>query len=249
VRLTQVFANLLNNAAKYQPEGGRIDLTLGEAAGHATLSVRDRGVGLAPEALAHIFSLFWQGERSAAEAQGGLGIGLSLVKTLVEMHHGTVTVSSEGSGSGSEFVVTLPTATPSLVEAEPSAAEPAREQRIRRRVLVVDDNRDAALSLATLLQLNGHEVRVGFDGFDALELVPQMQPDVILLDIGLPGLDGYEVCRRIRASGLVDTEIIAMTGYGQDRDRQRAQEAGFDRHTVKPVDIGELMNSLKASRA
>jgi signal transduction histidine kinase len=245
-RLTQVIANLLNNAAKYQHKGGRIDLTLSEAAGTATLSVRDRGVGLAPEALAHIFSLFWQCERSAGEAQGGLGIGLSLVRTLVEMHHGTVSVASEGAGMGSEFVVTLPTAAPGVsVEA---AAEPVHEQRTRRKVLVVDDNRDAAESLATLLRLDGHDVHVAFDGPDALELAPRMQPDVILLDIGLPGLDGYEVCRRIRASGLVDAEIIAMTGYGQDRDRQRSHEAGFDRHTLKPVDIPELLSRLKASR-
>lgn len=249
VRLTQVLANLLNNAAKYQLEGGRIDVTLGEGDGRATLSVRDHGVGMAPEALSHIFSLFWQGERSAAEVQGGLGIGLALVKTLVEMHHGSVTVSSEGSGLGSEFVVTLPTTTLPGVAREQSTAEPVRKHRISRKVLVVDDNRDAAESLATLLRLNGHEVRVAFDGPDALELAPRMQPDVILLDIGLPGLDGYEVCRRIRTSGLVEAEIIAMTGYGQDRDRQRAQEAGFDRHTVKPVDIGKLMNDLKGSRA
>lgn len=241
-RLTQVIANLLNNAAKYQNEGGRIELTAACDRGEAVISVKDQGVGIAPEMLAQAFDLFSQGERAPDRAQGGLGIGLSLVKNLVEMHGGSVGGVSGGLGKGSEFVVRLP-----CVAAEPDALrdlapDSAMTQASHPlRVLVVDDSMDAAESLAKLLRLAGHEVLVAHDGAEALEIAEAERPAVMLLDIGLPGMDGYEVCRRIRQQGRSDARIIAVTGYGQERDRERSRDAGFDSHAVKPVDPTELM--------
>lgn len=241
-RLTQVIANLLNNAAKYQNEGGRIELTAFCERGEAVISVKDQGVGIAPEMLAQVFDLFSQGERAPDRAQGGLGIGLSLVKNLVEMHGGTVSGVSGGLGKGSEFVVRLP-----CVATEPDALTdlPAASAMTRAahplRVLVVDDSTDAAESLAKLLRLAGHEVLVAHDGPAALQIAEAERPAVMLLDIGLPGMDGYEVCRRIRQQGRSDARIIAVTGYGQERDRERSRDAGFDSHAVKPVDPSELM--------
>jgi CheY-like chemotaxis protein len=237
-----VIANLLNNAAKYQNEQGRIELTAVCDHGEAVISVTDHGVGIAPEMLAQVFELFSQGERAPDRAQGGLGIGLSLVKNLVEMHGGTVGAVSGGLGKGSTFIVRLP-----CIIAEPaalkkltpdSAVVPAAHPL---RVLVVDDSPDAAESLAKLLRLAGHEVLVAHDGQRALELAAADRPTVMLLDIGLPGMDGYEVCRRMRQQGFTDARIIAVTGYGQDRDRQRSREAGFDSHAIKPVEPSELM--------
>jgi signal transduction histidine kinase len=241
-RLTQVIANLLNNAAKYQNEGGRIELTASCERGEAVISVKDQGVGIAPEMLAQAFDLFSQGERAPDRAQGGLGIGLSLVKNLVEMHGGSVSGVSGGVGKGSEFVVRLP-----CVAAEPDALrELATDSAMTKavhplRVLVVDDSTDAAESLAKLLRLAGHEVLVAHDGPEALVIAEAERPAVMLLDIGLPGMDGYEVCRRIRQQGRSDARIIAVTGYGQERDRERSRDAGFDSHAVKPVDPSELM--------
>jgi CheY-like chemotaxis protein len=194
---------------------------------------------------AQIFELFSQGERTPDRAQGGLGIGLSLVRNLVEMHGGTVRAVSKGVGQGSEFVVRLPClpeepAALSLRRTAPkvvSALEPCR-------ILVVDDSKDAVESLAMLLELSGHEVMVAHDGHSALEIAVREKPSIILLDIGLPGLDGYEVCRRLRQQGLTNARIIAVTGYGQERDRARSKEAGFDAHAVKPVDPNELMGLL-----
>ncbi|HEX9895486.1 MAG TPA: response regulator [Gemmatimonadales bacterium] len=248
-RLTQVVANLLNNAATYQNEGGQIDLIASERENDALITVRDQGIGIAPEALVDLFELFSQGERSPDSLHGGLGIGLSLVKTLVEMHGGTVSAASEGPGRGSEFVVRLPCAPaePGRLE-ENGFSSSAMLEGPPRRILVVDDSRDAAETLALLLTLSGHEVLVAHDGPGALALAVAERPTVVLLDIGLPGMDGYEVCRRAREQGLRDTTIIAMSGYGQDRDRQRSSEAGFDGHTVKPVAISELTALLaKAS--
>ena len=238
-RLTQVLANLLNNAAKYQAEGGTIELVVTRDREDVVISVRDAGIGLAAGAVPKLFQLFSQGERSADSAHGGLGIGLSLVKNLVELHKGSVTAHSDGVGQGSIFVVRLP------VQQEEPAEQPTPEPSggttiAPRRILVVDDSRDAAESLARLLRINGHEVLVAHDGVEALELSAATNPSVVLLDIGLPGMDGYEVCRRVRQQGLQDAVVIAMTGYGQERDRRRSSEAGFDDHTVKPVEIGEL---------
>jgi signal transduction histidine kinase len=241
-RLTQVIANLLNNAAKYQNDGGRIELTVSRTPSMVLISVRDSGLGISPDMLAQIFELFSQGERSPDRAQGGLGIGLSLVKNLVEMHGGSVHAVSAGLGQGSEFIVRLP-CLPEDGTAAGSArtALPAAAGTPPLRILVVDDSKDAAESLAKLLRLEGHEVLVARDGPEALALAASEHPAVVLLDIGLPGMDGYEVCRRVRQQGLRSARIIAVTGYGQERDRQRSRDAGFDTHTVKPVDPGELM--------
>ncbi len=244
IRLNQVVANLLNNAAKYQNEGGRIELTVTREKDEAVISVKDHGVGIPPDMEAQIFELFRQGERTPDRAQGGLGIGLSLVKNLVEMHGGSVRVNSKGGGPGSEFLVRLPCLPEepgALRNAGPGRAAVAMEPC---RILIVDDSKDALDSLAMLLELEGHEVMRASDGHSALDIAAREKPSIILLDIGLPGLDGYEVCRRLRQQGLTKTRIIAVTGYGQDRDRQRSREAGFDAHAVKPVDPSELMGLL-----
>jgi signal transduction histidine kinase len=245
-RLTQVVANLLNNAAKYQNDGGLIELSLRREGSEAVISVRDHGIGLTRDMLSESFELFAQGDRTPDRAQGGLGIGLSLVKQLVELHHGSVQAASDGPGCGSEFTVRLPCLDDPAGDApEPEPVPPAPDERARR-VLVVDDNVDAADSLALLLQLDGHEVTLAYDGAAAVDEARRRRPEVVLLDIGLPGMDGYEVCRRLRADGFADARIIAMTGYGQDRDRQRALEAGFDEHTVKPVEPALLRRMLSS---
>ncbi|HEY2774296.1 MAG TPA: response regulator [Candidatus Binatia bacterium] len=245
-RLTQVVANLLTNAAKYQNEGGSIDVTVRKESDMVAISVRDRGIGIAPHMLTQIFELFAQGERSLDRAQGGLGIGLSLVKNLVGMHGGNVTAASSGIGQGSEFVVRLPLREPAAAEPqhEPQRGNETRSDDEKRRVLVVDDNQDAADSLFMLMKLRGYDVSVAYDGSSAIDRAVHDRPSVVLLDIGLPGLDGYEVCRRMRQQGLTDTRIIAMTGYGQERDRELSREAGFDMHTVKPVKIDELLRMI-----
>jgi signal transduction histidine kinase len=243
-RLTQVIANLLNNASKYQHEHGRIDLRVARDGDDAVIIVRDHGIGIAPEMLTRIFDLFTQAERAPERAQGGLGIGLSLVKQMVELHGGTVHAKSDGAGRGSEFVVRLPCLPDPMPETIKSAADPARSAERPRRILVVDDSVDAAESMAMLLRLRGHDVLVAHNGFDALQIAADSPPSVVLLDIGLPGMDGYEVCRRFRQSGLEGLRIIAMTGYGLEQDRQRAKEAGFDVHTVKPVAFSELVKLL-----
>jgi signal transduction histidine kinase/ActR/RegA family two-component response regulator len=251
-RLTQVVANLLNNAAKYQDVSGRIDLTVERIGDVVELRVKDRGIGITPAMLSEVFILFAQGERAPDMAQGGLGIGLSLVKNLVEMHGGSVRVLSDGPGQGSEFIVTLPCIPEDVMTMPATKPADTSVNAPPRRILVVDDNEDAADSLALLLRLKGHEVSVAHDGPSAVDLAASERPSVMLLDIGLPGMDGYEVCRTIRRQGLNDIRIIAMTGYGQERDRARAMEAGFDTHTVKPVDIDELTRligmPLKGSR-
>jgi signal transduction histidine kinase/DNA-binding response OmpR family regulator len=242
-RLAQVIANLLNNAAKYTEPGGRIELAVGRDGDCAVVRVRDTGVGLPPETLSSVFDLFTQVDRSLDRAQGGLGIGLTLVRRLVELHGGRVEAHSAGAGQGSEFIVTLPC----LTDAPQPAAEPppARvEAGGPRRVLVVDDNVDGAESLATLLKLLGHEVHVAHDGPAALRATADVRPEVVFLDIGLPGMDGYEVARRLRRPGRNEALLVALTGYGQDEDRRRSREAGFDHHLVKPVDPAVLEELL-----
>jgi signal transduction histidine kinase len=244
-RLTQVIANLLNNAAKYQNDGGKIALSVERDAAWAVVRVRDRGIGIAPDSLGDIFRLFAQGERTLDRSQGGLGIGLSLVKTVVELHGGEVQVASEGVGHGSEFSIRLPCLLQEVDGYRPGAEDDeAGYDCPPLRVLVVDDSRDAAESLARLLRLGGHEVLVAHDADQGLHLATIHQPAVVLLDIGLPGMDGYEMCRRIRQNGMQSALIVAMTGYGLERDRRRSQEAGFDTHMVKPVPPGELMKLL-----
>jgi len=246
-RLTQVVANLLTNAAKYQNDGGRIDLVVEQQGQEAVIAVRDRGIGIPPQMLTEVFELFSQGERTLDRAQGGLGIGLSLVKTVVEMHGGSVSAHSEGVDRGSEFLIRLPCLLEPAI-AGPAAEPPARRAIPPRRILIVDDSRDAAESLAMLLSLSGHQVLVSHHGEEALSLAAAERPEVVLLDIGLPGIDGYEVCRRLRQGGLDGALIIAMTGYGQERDRQRSKDAGFDTHTVKPVELDHLMELLASQR-
>jgi len=252
-RLIQVIGNLLTNAAKYTDEGGQIFLTTEQTSRHVFIRVRDTGIGISRELLPRVFDLFIQGDRSLARSEGGLGIGLTLVHRLVEMQGGTVEATSAGPGKGSEFVVCLPLspAKEQPVKKE-SGMNPERNNTTRRGVLIVEDNKDGADTLAMLFKMMGHEVRVAYTGADGLRAAEMHFPDVVFLDIGLPGMNGYEVAQRLRA--LPDfnaTMLIAMTGYGQDEDRQRSQDAGFDHHLVKPVDpvqLKRLMESIGPSR-
>jgi PAS domain S-box-containing protein len=241
-RLAQVLANLLINAAKYTSEGGHIRLEAERHGGTVVLRVRDTGMGIAPSLLPHVFDLFTQGARTLDRAQGGLGIGLTLVKKIVEMHGGTVEARSAGPGQGSEFVVCLPLRRSGVPEGrEREASSFGAEHEAHVRVLVVDDNVDAAESIAMLLTLEGHEVRTVYAAHDALEAVRSFRPQVVLLDIGLPDMDGYEVARQLRSQQVIEgMRLVAVTGYGQQSDRMRAREAGFDQHLVKPVDSEAL---------
>lgn len=237
VRLTQVVGNLLTNAAKYTEPGGQIWLTAERDGDMAILRVRDTGLGIAPHMLPRIFELFVQVDQAAARSQGGLGIGLTLVKNLVDMHNGTVEADSDGLGRGSEFTVRLPLSRQKLAEREDQETAQPREMPPPSglRLLVVDDNQDAANSLAMLLRLQGHEVRAAYSGVAALEMTKTYIPDMIFLDIGMPGMDGYETARRLRQQpGLKKVNLTALTGWGQREDRRRSAEAGFDHHIVKP---------------
>ncbi len=246
-RLTQVIANLLNNAAKYQNDGGTIALTVERDASAVVITVRDRGIGIAPDMLQEIFQLFAQGERTLDRAQGGLGIGLSLVKTVVELHGGSVRAASEGPGRGSEFSMRLPCLLQELDGYRPRDDDASEVPDCAPlRILVVDDSRDAAESLTKLLRLGGHDVLIAHEGEHALHLAVTQQPGVVLPDIGLPGMDGYKVCPRLRQGGLAHALIVAMTGYGLERDRKRSQEAGFDTHLVKPVPPHQLLKLMAA---
>lgn len=245
VRLEQVVVNLLNNAIKYTDRGGEIRVTLARQADEGVLRIRDNGVGIAPEMLPHIFDLFIQADRSLDRAQGGLGIGLTLVQSLVTMHQGLVEVWST-LDEGSEFVVRLPLLlSPQLAGVNVVAAVPVLPQA--RKVLVVDDNLDAAQSAAMLLQALGHDARMAHDGVSAVSVAREFEPDVMLLDIGLPVVDGLQVAKRIREEpSLRHVVLVALTGYGQQSDRQRAQEAGFDHYLVKPVDFARVQSILSA---
>jgi CheY-like chemotaxis protein/anti-sigma regulatory factor (Ser/Thr protein kinase) len=235
VRLDQVLVNLLNNAAEYTDPGGHIEMVVAREADEALVRVRDDGVGIAPELLPRIFDLFAQADTSLDRTGGGLGIGLTLVKRVVALHGGSIEVHSEGPGRGSEFTVRIP-APPE--PAEDAASPPGTVgEPGSLRVLVVDDNVDMAMSLSILLQMHRHRVEMAHDGPAALELSQARPFDVILLDIGLPSVDGYEVARRIRArGGDARPLLVAISGYGFDTDRRRAEEAGFDLYLVKPVD-------------
>jgi PAS domain S-box-containing protein len=249
-RLAQVVANLLNNAAKFTPMGGQIDLTVEHTQDAALVRVRDTGVGLAPDMLSSIFDLFTQVQGSLSRSEGGLGIGLSLVRGLVEMHGGSVSAQSNGLGRGSEFVIRLPILKEATAWVSP-AEEKTKAQKLRpRRLLVVDDNVDAAESLALLLRLNGHEVWTAHDGVEAMETMRTRSPDVVLLDIGLPRMDGLEVARRIRQElCMKNAVLIALTGYSQEEDRRRSLDAGFNAHLIKPVDLDALDAVLSHTEA
>jgi PAS domain S-box-containing protein len=243
-RLEQVVVNLLTNAAKYTDPGGHVWLTVQQEGEEAVLRVRDTGVGIAPEVLPRIFDLFTQAERSLDRSQGGLGIGLALVQRLVEMHGGTVAASS-ALGQGSEFVVRLPVVPPPQPQPSLPPTEKARPTRPSLRVLVVDDNVDTVTTLALLVQESGHDVRTAYDGSAVLEAALDYRPNVVLLDIGLPGLNGFEVAKRLRQQpALQNAVLVAITGYGRESDRQRSQEAGFDHHLVKPGDFGKVLQIL-----
>ncbi len=247
-RLAQVFANLLNNASKFSEDGGRITLTAERHGDELVLRVRDSGVGIPANMLTNVFELFTQVDRSLDRSQGGLGIGLTLVKRLVEMHGGTVRAHSDGPGSGSEFTVRLP-----VLAVAPAGQDrqtgPVAPRGAGRRVLIADDNLDGAQSLGRLARLLGHEVRLCHDGPSALELSETFGPEVVLLDIGLPGMDGYEVARRLRLRPGADALLlVAVTGYGQEEDLRRSREAGFDLHLVKPIDPKALGGILAGKR-
>ena len=237
MRLAQAVSNLLNNAAKYSTRPGTIRIQLEQAGSQATTTVGDEGEGIAPDMLPRVFDLFVQGEHTLARSGGGLGIGLTLVRRVAEMHNGSVSAYSAGRGKGSRFAITLPVL-PESAPAAHAAQQPSHtvSQRASRRVLVIDDNVDAATTVARLLELAGHTVRCAHDGPTGLQLAEQFNPEVVLLDIGLPGMDGYEVARRLRASARFATvRLIALTGYGQSEDRRHSRDAGFDLHLTKPV--------------
>jgi PAS domain S-box-containing protein len=248
VRLAQVVSNLLTNAAKYTGPDGEIGLAVEESDGQAVVRVRDTGIGIAPDVLPKVFDLFFQADTSASGTQGGLGIGLTLVKSLVELHGGTVEAHSPGPGQGSEFVVRLPILQEPDTESRNGDRAPVRTPDPgagrSKRVLVVDDHADAADSLAMLLRMEGHDVRIARNGPAAVESAQADPPDVVLLDLGMPGMDGFEVARRLRQGPAARTFIAALTGWGQEEDRRRTREAGFDHHLVKPADPNDLRELL-----
>jgi signal transduction histidine kinase len=253
-RLSQVVANLLNNAAKYTHPGGDIRLAVSAGESDVAISVRDNGVGIPAPMLPQVFEMFIQVDRSLERSQGGLGIGLTLVKRLVEMHGGTVAVHSEGRGQGSEFVIRLPLLKAAREDSTPLAdGEPAAGSPGRRRILVADDNVDSAASLTMMLEFMGNEVRTAHDGIEAVAAAAAFRPELILLDIGMPGRNGYDACREIRRQPWGrDVVVVALTGWGQDEDKRRSREAGFDQHLIKPVEpaaLGRLLAALPAEGA
>ncbi len=243
-RLAQIVSNLVTNAVKYTPEGGRIRVTAERDGDFAALTVADNGVGIAPELVPRMFDLFVQGERPLDRTQGGFGVGLTLVKRLAELHGGTAAGTSSGMGQGSEFLVRLPLRAEPLPQGAASASG-SRQQR-HFKVLVVDDNADVAQSIAMLLEILGHRVETAGNGVEALSRAPLFLPDMVVLDIGLPGMNGYEVARAMRAHPLLrHVVLVACTGYGQDEDRRRVQEAGFDHHLIKPAQLSDLEKILE----
>jgi hypothetical protein len=250
-RLTQVFANLLVNAAKYTEPSGHIGVTVRQESDQLVVEVCDDGIGIQPEALSKIFDLFVQANQTRDRSTGGLGIGLTLVRTLVHMHGGSVEARSAGTGRGSTFTVRLPLVGDAAVDAtSPSGLVTfpgARRIRRIRRILIVDDNEDALVLLAEVFSAVGHDVKTASDAFAAIDLVSDFKPDVAILDIGLPDMDGYALAARLRAElGLQTPRLIALSGYGQDNDRARSLRAGFDAHLVKPVDAERLLDTITA---
>jgi len=252
-RLSQAVLNLLTNAIKYTPAGGSIELAVAREGDYAAVRVKDSGIGMAPELIPTVFDLFVQGERSLDRSEGGLGIGLTLVKRLVSLHGGTVSAHSEGPGRGSEFAIYLPALPQSTSARELPQDEPVAPTHRRSRVLIVDDNRDSADTLAALLEAWGHEVRTLYDGPSAIAAAAEFRPRVVLLDIGLPKMNGYEVAAHLRKSADHRSMIlVAFTGYGQDEDRRRVREAGFDHHLVKPLEpavLEKILDSVIADSA
>jgi CheY-like chemotaxis protein/anti-sigma regulatory factor (Ser/Thr protein kinase) len=231
-RLVQAISNVIHNAVKYTDSGGQIHLEVLDSDDQVAIRVQDNGTGISADLLPHLFDLFVQSQRTLDRSQGGLGIGLSVVKRLIEMHHGSVEAASQGIGKGSTFTMRLPRIAPPELPSAVQSTAPTKA----RRILVVDDNVDAADTLAMLLELDGHEVHAVYGAAEALEAATRIKPDILFLDIGLPGMDGYEVARQLRArNDLGALRIIALTGYGQPEDRRRSIAAGFNDHLVKPV--------------
>lgn len=253
VRLAQVLTNLLTNAAKYTPPGGRIRLsadfrsTAGQPGSELLFEVQDSGVGLAAEQLEQVFVMFSQVKAARTVSEGGLGIGLALVKGIVELHGGRVWAQSAGLGQGCSFFVRLPVVAMTSPSLRSPAGEPALAATPRKRVLVADDNRDAAESLAMLLELDGHEVGIAHTGYEAIALAHQLNPQIAFLDIGLPDISGYEVARKLRTNPIAGQRIklVAVTGWGQMEDKQNAADAGFDLHFVKPASPDQLKTLLE----
>jgi signal transduction histidine kinase/ActR/RegA family two-component response regulator len=247
-RLLQIFGNVLHNAIKFTPSGGLIAVSVERAGQNAVVRIRDTGCGIPPAMLSRIFDMFQQVDQSLARAHGGLGIGLTLVKRMVELHGGTIVANSGGVGKGSEFVITLPAvATPEEHRARQSNRPHRDKDVVQRRILVVDDASASADTLAQLLRAIGHDVATANDGRSAVDWTVQNKPDIVFLDIAMPGMDGYEVARRIRATvGLEDIVLVALTGYGQEEDRRRATEAGFNLHLTKPTSLAALRSVLES---
>jgi CheY-like chemotaxis protein len=246
-RLTQLMANVLNNAARYTPQGGNIAVRARSEDGWSIVQVRDTGRGIQPGMLERIFQMFVQGRPTLERVGGGLGVGLALARRIAEVHGGSISAHSEGESKGAEFTLRIPLLDGKAQrQAQPAkAAEAPAKQLVAKRVLVVDDNIDAATTLQLLLKSLGHETCAVYDGHQALRMAVEFRPDIVLLDIGMPGLDGYEVARRLRALKRErPLRIVAVTGWGQDDDRARSQEAGFDLHLVKPVDPGTLTSVI-----
>ena len=242
IRLPQLLANLLNNAAKYTDAGGSITLSVARLESQIVVSVRDTGIGMESESLANVFELFAQAAGPAHAVQGGLGVGLSLARSIAELHGGVLTAHSDGLGKGSQFVLRLPAA--AAPEARAEAASPSAELTSRQRILVVDDNIDAAESLGTMLAYSGHDVRVAHGGVEALSTAREFSPNVMILDLGMPEMDGYAVARAVRSDPrFAETRLIALSGYGQADDRRRTADVGFDEHLVKPVEH-DVLNAV-----
>jgi CheY-like chemotaxis protein/nitrogen-specific signal transduction histidine kinase len=244
-RLAQVVGNLLQNAAKFTPAGGRVKLSLDAADGEAVIRLEDTGRGISADTLAHLFEPFVQGEKGLDRSRGGLGLGLALVKGLTELHHGKVSVHSDGVGRGAQFVVKLPLDRAAAAPQE-EAEQPAAAKRCSLKVLVIEDNVDAAESLKEVLELDAHVVEVAHEGREGIEKARRFHPDVILCDIGLPQMDGYQVARELRTdASLSSTYVVALSGYAQPEDVERSRLAGFDEHLVKPPDLGALDRMLR----
>ncbi len=246
-RLEQCVVNLLVNAAKYTAEKGRISVSASREGKYAVIAIRDNGIGIDQTILPHVFELFTQAERSLDRAEGGLGIGLNICRQIVELHGGTITAHSAGPGTGAEFQIRLPvvalSSSPSGSNG-PALPDRSAEKRVSRRILVVDDNTDSANALAMLLRLRGHLTRVAHDGLEAIDAAAEFRPDVFLLDLGLPGIDGYEVARRVRAGEFPNAHLIAISGYAQESDQRDALEAGFDAHFAKPVELQTILAAI-----
>jgi len=249
VRLAQVFANLLNNAAKYTKRGGRIMLRCGVEGGKAAVTVSDNGIGIDATVLPKIFEMFAQADRSLERTHAGLGVGLTLARRLIELHGGRIEARSEGLGKGSRFTVTLPLAQPVIeAAARPAAAAATASNGDSHRILLVDDNEDFTASLAALLRAMGHEVRVASNGADGLKLAAEYGPAYAFLDIGMPGMNGYDLAQALRKlPGGRALVLTAVTGWGQEKDRERARDSGFDHHLTKPVEVDSIRAILEAT--